>query len=91
MILQAESKREYEEVSEGAAQTAPFDLRFCFTSTSRSYPLLRVSVIEQWRDCQDSFVCFRIKFCARTQVTGLSQLVSVKGFHAVPELDEALM
>lgn len=88
MILQAESKREYEEVSEGAAQTAPFDLRFCFTSTSRSYPLLRVSVIEQWRD---SFVCFRIKFCARTQVTGLSQLVSVKGFHAVPELDEALM
>lgn len=58
MILQAESKKEYEEVSEGAAQTAPFDLRFCFTSTSRSYPLLQVSVIEQWRDCQDSFVWF---------------------------------
>lgn len=34
MILQAESKKEYEEVSvKAAVQTAVFDLLYCFTSS----------------------------------------------------------
>lgn len=56
MILQAESKKEYEEVSvKEAIQTAVFNL-YCFTSSSQRCLLPQVSVTEQWRSCRDSFV-----------------------------------
>lgn len=48
MILQAESKREYEEVSVNeSVWTAVFDLLYWFTSSSQRYLLEQVSVTEQ--------------------------------------------
>lgn len=82
MILQAESKREYEEVSvKESIRTAVFDLPYCFTSSSQRYLLVQVSVLEQCRSCRDSFVWFsyrvlRLDTSDWPVTAGISQVIS---------------
>ena len=80
MILQAESKREYEEVSvKEAVRTAVFDPTYCFTFPSQRHLLVQ-SKYQSYNNvgAVETYLCgFQIWFCAWMHLTGLSQLISI--------------